>query len=161
MIRFLSFLTAALFLGTAAHGSGKSNGAYIGIHVEGDENEGARMVIPNVIDGEKHFFRILPDVSTRHFDAFHAFVAEDGASFGAALHLTEEGRRAMTIMCSTSGGKLARTVVNSRAVDILRIDSPGTDGYFIVWSGLTEADFKLFGKKLKRLDKGTPREKKR
>lgn len=112
------------------------------------------MVRPNVIDGKTHYFRVSPDLVIRHFDAFRAFPSEDGGSYGAALHLNDEGLRAMAVMCSTNQGRLARTIVNGRAIDVIRIDRPGDDGYFIIWSGLTEADFKLFGKKLKRLDSG-------
>lgn len=158
MKRFLSVSLAVLVLTGAAHGSGKSAGPYIGIHAEGDEHDGPKMVRPSVINGEKRFFRISPEVVTRHFEAFHAFVAEDGASYGAALRLNEEGMRAMAVMISMNQGRLARTIVNGKALDILRIDRPGQDGYFIVWRGLDAADLQLIGKKLKRLDSGVPGE---
>jgi len=158
MKRLLNVLLATLIFTTAAHGSGKSAGPYIGIHAEGDEHDGPRMVKPSVINGEKRYFRISPEVVTRHFDAFHAFVAEDGASYGAALRLNDEGQRAMTVMVSTNQGRLARTIVNGKPLDIIRIDRGGNDGYFIVWGGLNGADLKLMGKKLKRLDSGVPGE---
>ena len=94
---------------------------------------------------------------TRHFEAFYAFVADNG-SYGAALRLNEEGQRAMLVMCSTNGGRLARTIVNGKLLDVLRIDKPGQDGYFIVWGGLNADDLKLFSKKLRRLDSGVPGE---
>jgi hypothetical protein len=158
MKSYVSIILAILFLTTAGYGSGKSSGLYIGLHAEGDENEGARMVKPNVIDGKTYYFRVSPELVVRHFDAFRAFVAEDGATFGAALHLNDEGQRAMAVLCSTNQGRLARTIVNGRALDIIKIDRPGDDGYFIVWSGLTQNDLKLFSQKLKRLDSGLPGE---
>ena len=94
----LAFLFSALLFSTSALGGGKSASAYIGIHVEGDQTDGPKMVRPNVINGKEYFFRISPEVVTRHFEAFHAFVAEDGATYGAALRLNEEGRRAMQVM---------------------------------------------------------------
>ena len=154
----LAVLLTALFLTTAACGGGKSPGLYIGIHVEGDQTDGPKMVRPNVINGKEHFFRISPEVVTRHFDAFHAFVAEDGATYGVALRMNDEGRRAMQVMVSLNQSRLARTIVNGRALDILRVDRPGEDGYFIVWGGLGPEDLKLFSKKLKRLDSGVPGE---
>lgn len=152
------FLFSALLFTTAARGGGKSAGPYIGIHVEGDQTDGPKMVRPNVINGKEHFFRISPEVVTRHFEAFHAFVAEDGASYGVALRLNDEGRRAMQVMVSINQSRLARTIVNGRALDIIRVDRAGEDGYFIVWGGLGPEDLKLFSKKLKRLDSGVPGE---
>lgn len=153
-----SFIFAALFLATAAHGGGKSAGPYIGIHVEGDQTDGPKMVRPCVINGKEHFIRISPEVVTRHFEAFHAFVSEDGASYGAALRMNDEGRRAMQVMVSLNQSRLARTIVNGRALDIIRVDRAGEDGYFIVWGGLGPEDLKLFSKKLRRLDSGVPGE---
>jgi len=158
MKQFLSVSLAVLVFSGAASGAGKSAGPYIGIHAEGDEHDGPKMVKPNVINGEKHFFRVSPEVVTRHFEAFRAFVSEDGASYGAALRLNEEGLRAMAMMVSMNQGRLARTIVNGKALDVIRIDRGGQDGYFIVWGGLSAADLKLMGKKLKRLDSGVPGE---
>jgi hypothetical protein len=148
-------LLATVFTASAG---GKSPGPYIGLHVQGDEYEGAKFVKPNTINGETKYFRILPDVTTRHFIAFQAFVAEDGASYGAALRLNDEGMRAMNVMCSTSQGRLARTIVNGKLLDIIHINQAPGDGRVIVWGGLNEEDLKLMSKKLKRLDDGQPGE---
>jgi hypothetical protein len=148
-----------LLLTAVAPGSGKSSGPYIGLHVEGEEYEGPRMVRPGVINGEKKYFRISPEVVTRHFGAFYAFMAEDGASYGAALRLNDEGRRAMAVMATNNFGRLARTIVNGKPLDVIRIDRPRDDGYFIIWGGLDAADLKLMSKKLDRLDEGLPGEK--
>lgn len=141
-----------------AAAGGNSPSPYVGIHVQGDEHEGSKFVKPNTINGETKFFRILPDVATRHFSAFQAFVAEDGASYGVALRLNDEGMRAMNVMCSTSQGRLARTIVNGKLLDVVHIDRVPADGYVIVWGGLNEDDLKLMSKKLKRLDDGQPGE---
>ena len=154
----LALLFSLLALTTAARAGGKTPTAYIGIHVQGEEYEGDKFVQPNTINGEKKYFRLMPEVALRHFSAFQAFMAEDGASYGAALKLNDEGMRAMQVMCSNSQGRLARTVVNGKLLDIIHIDRVPADGYVIVWGGLTEEDFKIFGKKLKRLDGGMPGE---
>ena len=158
MKAILSLILTLLAAAPVAHAGGKSAAPYVGIHAEGDEYEGPKLVRPGVVNGTTHYFRVSPEVVTRHFEAFHAFVAEDGASYGVALRLTEEGKRAMTVMCSMNQGRFARTIVNGRALDIIRIDKPGQDGYFIVWGGLDAADLKLLAKKLKRLDSGVPGE---
>lgn len=155
VVALLALLLATTFTASAG---GKSAQAYIGLHVQGDEFEGAKFVKPNVINGETKYFRILPDVTTRHFSAFQAFMAEDGASYGVALRLNDEGMRAMSVMCSTSQGRLARTIVNGKLLDIIHIDKAPTDGYLIAWSGLNAEDLKLLGKKLQRLDDGMPGE---
>lgn len=152
-------LLASLFcLVSSAFAGSKSPQAYIGLHVQGDEYEGEKFVRPNTINGEVKFFRILPEVATRHFSAFQAFMAEDGASYGAALRLNDEGLRAMQVMCTNNQGRLARTIVNGKLLDIIKIDRVPADGYLIVWSGLGPEDLEILGKKLKRLDEGMPGE---
>lgn len=155
VLALFALLLATVFTASAG---GKSPGPYIGIHVQGDEFEGSKFVKPNTVNGETKFFRILPDVTTRHFSAFQAFVSEDGASYGAALRLNDEGVRAMNVMCSTSQGRLARTIVNGKLLDVIHIDKSPADGYVIVWGGLNEADLQLMSKKLQRLDQGLPGE---
>ncbi len=115
------------------------------------------MVREEVIGGERHYFRISPEVASRHFAGYSAFPAEDGASFGATLYLNAEGRRAVEVMCSTYQGKLGRVIVNGRAVDTLRIDRPGADGQIIIWQGLNVADLKSMSKKLKRVGGEDPK----
>ena len=159
MKQIISVCLAVVAFAASARGSGKSGGPYIGIHAEGDVHDGPKMVRPAMINGKTHYFRISPEVVTRHFNAFHAFVAQDGASYGAALRLNEEGMRALEVMVTMNQGRLARTIVNGKPLDVIRIDRPGQDGYFIVWGGLDAADLKLMSKKLERLDGGLPGEK--
>lgn len=157
-MKALLLLASLLCLLQPALAGGKSPQAYIGLHVEGDEYEGEKFVRPNTINGQVKFFRILPEVGTRHFSAFQAFMAEDGGSYGVALRLNDEGMRAMQVMCTNNQGRLARTIVNGKLLDIIKIDRVPADGYVIVWSGLGPEDLKVLGKKLKRLDSGMPGE---
>lgn len=131
----------------------KNNGPFISLHPEGSSDEGQRMVRPDETGGVRRYYRISPEVSGRHFGGYTAFMAEDGASFGAVLYLNEEGGRAMQVLCSTFNGKLARIIVNGRPVDTVRIDRAPTDGKVVIWSGLSKEDFKAFdkSKKLKRI----------
>jgi hypothetical protein len=147
------FLFMALAISSSSWAGGKSRGAYIGFHPEGDEAEGPKFVRPDVVGGEQHFFRINPDLTIRHVDSFYAFLSEDGATFGAILKLNAEGQRAHDVMVSTNLGKLTRTIVNGRAIDVLRVDRPRqNDGQIVIWKGLTLQDLELMEKKLKRLD---------
>lgn len=107
------------------------------------------MVRPDMVGGEKKYFRISPEVSGRHFGAYAAFMADDG-SFGVAFQLKEEGVRALQVLCSNYQGKLARIIVNGRPVETLRLDQPPADGRVIVWSGLNRQDLELFDKSMKR-----------
>lgn len=138
--------------------AGKNNGPFISLHPEGAEDEGQRMVRRDESGGQVHYYRISPEISGRHFGAYTAFMAEDGASYGAVLYLNEEGGRAMQVMCSTFQGKLARIIVNGRPVDTVRIDRAPKDGRVVIWSGLGKEDFKMFdkSKKLKRIGGENP-----
>lgn len=160
MNRLLRLLLCAITLVVAApslYASGGSPGAYIGLHVQGEEYEGSKFVVPSQVDGKPYFFRVVPDVSARHFKAFRAFPAEDG-SFGVILYLSENGQRAMDIMTQTNRGRLMRTIVNGRVVGTLTIDGDVRDGKFVIWSGLDAPDLKLMSKKLKRMDVPAPGE---
>lgn len=149
MFRFFRLLFCILLVPSLGLSAGKTKGPFIGMHPEGGENEGQRMVRPDSVGGRKVWFRISPEVSGRHFGGYAPFAASDG-TFGVALQLKEEGMRAVQIMCSTYPGKLARIIVNGRPVDTLRIDKPPTDGRIIIWSGLSRADLLLFDKSMKR-----------
>lgn len=141
-----------------AMAAAKNEGPFIAMHPEGTKDEGQRMVRPDQQGGQERWFRISPEVSGRHFSGYTAFMAEDGASYGAVLHLNDEGTRAVQVMCSTFQGKLARIIVNGRPVDTVRIDRPPADRRIIIWSGLGKADFKAFDKsrKLKRVGGENP-----
>ncbi|MES2709007.1 MAG: hypothetical protein V4726_20595 [Verrucomicrobiota bacterium] len=149
MLRFLRLLFCLLLIPAPVMAGAKSKGPFIGMHPEGDAQEGPRMVRPDTVNGEKIWFRISPEVSGRHFGGYAPFMADDG-SFGVALQLKSEGERAVQVMCSTYQGKLARIIVNGRPVDTLRLDQPPTDGRIIIWSGLNRQDLLLFDKAMKR-----------
>lgn len=139
--------------GSGLLAAGKNKGPFIGMHPEGSEDEGPRMVRPDVVGGQKRWFRMSPEVSGRHFGAYTPFAAQDGNGMGAVLYLNEEGMRAAMVMCSTFNGKLARILVNGRPVDTVRIDRPPADRQIVVVSGLTQEDFKAFDKsdRMKRI----------
>lgn len=154
----LSLLSLVFLLlsSPAVQAGRKAPKAYIGLHPEGSQEEGPRMVVPNRLGDETYYFRISPEISVRHFSAYSPFLAEDG-TLGAVLHLNDEGRRALQVMCSNYGGKLARVIVNGRAIDTLRIDRPSPDGKIVLWQGLTKQDLALFDKSMKRLGDGEPK----
>ena len=133
--------------------AGKNKGPFIGMHPEGSEDEGPRMVRPDTLGGQQRWFRMSPEVSGRHFGAYTPFPAQDGNGMGAVLYLNEEGMRAAMVMCSTFNGKLARILVNGRPVDTVRIDRPPADRRIVVMSGLMVEDFKAFDKseRMKRI----------
>jgi len=149
MSRILRLLFCLLLLPASALAGSKPKGPFIGMHPEGDEKEGPRMVRPDKVGGETVYFRISPEVSGRHFGAYAPFMADDG-SFGVVLQLKEEGERAIQVMCSIYQGKLARIIVNGRPVDTVRLDRPPADGQVVIWSGLNKQDLLLFDKAMKR-----------
>lgn len=150
-LRMLLPLIAAAAI--SSHAGSKAPGVQITFHPEGEESDGPRMVMPDITqDGQRHYFRISPEISIKHLHAYYAFPAQDGVSWGVALRLNEEGRRAHQILTTTYGGKLVRTVVNGRAVDTLRVDQAPDDGWIMIWRGLTPEDLKLMDTKLKKLE---------
>lgn len=136
----------------------KNKGPFIGMHPEGSEDEGPRMVSPEQLGGKKRWFRSSPEVGGRHFGGYTPFAAPDGNGMGAVLYLNESGMRAAMVMCSTFNGKLARILVNGRPVDTVRIDRPPADGKIIIVGGLGMEDFKMFDKsgRMKRIGGDLP-----
>ena len=131
----------------------KNKGPFIGMHPEGSEDEGPRMVRPDTVGGQQRWFRTSPEVTGRHFGGYEPFAAADGNGMGALLYLNDEGARAAMVMCSTFNGKLARILINGRPVDTVRIDRPPADRKITIISGLTLEDFKAFDKsgRMKRI----------
>ena len=154
MKRVISWvLLLVMLMGGGLYAAAKNKGPFIGMHPEGSEDEGPRMVRADTVGGQKRWFRMSPEVSGRHFAAYTPFAAQDGNGMGAVLYLNEAGLRAAMVMCSTFQGKLARILVNGRPVDTVRIDRPPTDRKIIIVSGLALEDFKAFDKSghLKRI----------
>ena len=154
MKRAIALVLLSLMMGDGGlMAAAKNKGPFIGMHPEGSEDEGPRMVRPDDVGGKRRWFRMSPEVSGRHFGAYTPFAAQDGNGMGAVLFLNEEGMRAAMVMCSTFNGKLARILVNGRPVDTVRIDRPPADRQIVVISGLTLEDFKAFdqSKRMKRI----------
>ena len=117
MKRAISLILLLVALSCAGlDAAAKNKGPFIGMHPEGSEEEGPRMVRPDTVGGQKRWFRMSPEVSGRHFGGYTPFAAADGNGMGALLYLNEEGMRAAMVMCSTFNGKLARILVNGRTL---------------------------------------------
>ena len=155
--RALALLVIACLFGGAlgpdlARGGGRKGKFFISFHVQGDESEGKRRVEVETINGQTVYFSRTPVITHKQLDGYWPFPAEDG-TFGAAFHLTTSGQRRLSTIGLTERGRLIRTVVNMRKVDVLYIDRPPEDNMIVVWKGLTDEDLKQIAKLMPQIGK--------
>ena len=142
----LACLLGGAIVPNAADGAGRKKGKFfVSFHVQGDKSEGKRRVQDEILNGETVYFRRTPIITHKQFDGYWPFPADDG-TYGVAFHLNSTGRRRMSMVTVRERGKLMRTVVNMRKVDVLRIDRPPNDGIIVVWKGITDKELKEIAK---------------
>jgi hypothetical protein len=132
-------------------GAGRNPGFIISFHPEGDEVEGKRKVLPDMVEGKKVYFHRVPVVTHKNIVGYWEFPGDDGQSYGAAFLLNSAGYRELETLAITGRGRLLRAAVNRRPVDVLRIDSAPQDRVIVIWKGITEKEIKKIAKKLPRL----------
>ncbi|CAN5299124.1 hypothetical protein BH23VER1_BH23VER1_19500 [soil metagenome] len=131
-------------------GAAKKEKFFITFHLQGEESEGS-FVRPDPMTGNQLFFSVSPELTHNQMTAFSPFPGDDDRSYGAVFLLAPAGQQRMEILKATSQGRLLRALVNGVPVDFLQVDQDAPTDSIVIWKGLTEAHFKQFEKKLKRL----------
>ncbi|MGB0775462.1 MAG: hypothetical protein ACPGUY_06420, partial [Akkermansiaceae bacterium] len=134
-----------------AGGSKKTPPASITFHVQGSGAETAKFVRKVKTVAGTHFFRKVPEVSTKDIIAFSPFPADDKKTYGLVFKLNKTAARRLHASTTMHRGKLLLALINGQAVGVVRIDKPVTDGMLVVWSGVTTEELKLYDKVAPRI----------
>ena len=140
------------------HGAGsKAKGLVVSFHLEGQAEDTEKFVTPVKLGSEhrQYYFRKMPSFTNLDMQWFYPFVAQDGASYGAAFRLKNHKAQELTGITIANQGKLLGVRVLDAPLQALVIDRPVNDGILVVWGGLSKNHIQLIGSKLTHVDELT------
>jgi preprotein translocase subunit SecD len=153
MMVFFAFAPAS-FAGGKADKKGN-----LSFHVETEESDHPKMIFPYELEGKKKFFRRVPDITSNDIVAFGSFPSDDGQSYGVAFRLKDNARNRLAAITTENQGKWLIAQVNGRIVDAVLIDKPVSDGFIIIWKGITLEEINQYDKVVPRINGEKPKKK--
>lgn len=148
-------LAALVLMSLMSLSAGKKlQSTLVSFHVEGDETDNPRFVLPVKLGDEhrQYFFSRVPSFTDSDIQWFYPFVSEDGASYGAAFRLKDHAAIELKGICLTNPGKLIGCRVVGAPFSAVMIDRPIDDGVIVVWSGISQQNLSDFRKKFPHVD---------
>lgn len=149
-----------LFAVVSGEGSGaRSKLAIVSMHVEGDETDNPKMVVPLKLGTEhrQYYFSKLPSFTDRDIAWFYPFTAADGVTYGVAFRLKEHAATELKALTLTHQGKLIGIRCSDAPLAAVLIDRPIDDGVVVVWSGLQQRHLQEFRKRFPHVDDYRPK----
>jgi len=133
----------------------------VSFHVETDSNDNPKLIFPLDIDGKRHYFRRLPEVSAKDVQAFAPFPSSDGSTYGVLFGLKPGGANRLASVTTERQGQnqFMLAMVNGRPVDVVLIDKAVVDRVIVIWKGITAAEIEQYDKLAPRI--GAPDKKKK
>jgi hypothetical protein len=152
-------MALVLILAPSAFAGGKkADKASITFHMETEGTDNPKMIFPQVANGQTRYFRRGSEISLKDITAFSPFPAENGEGFGLVLKLKPNATNRLAAITSANQGRWLISQVNGRSVDGVLIDKPVSDGFIVIWKGITDMDIAVLDKEMPRI--GAPPKKK-
>ena len=145
--RLAVLLTMLVFvLPPAVFAGGKAaTKASLSFHMETDANDNPKMIFAEVIGGQTHYFRRMPEITTKDVVSFNPFPSDAGGDdYGIVFRLNDTAAKRLAAITSANRERWLVAQINGRVVDGVLIDKQIDDGFLVVWKGATLADVKLF-----------------
>ena len=118
--------------------------AAITFHLQGTAAESPKFSREVETLAGRHFFRKVPEVSTKDIVAFAPFPADDKVTYGVVFQLSKRSAQRINATTNLNRGKLLMATVNGQAIGVVRINAPVTDGKLVIWSGIKADEIKLY-----------------
>lgn len=150
----LTALSLLLFFSVipGAFASGKKAAkSSVTVHLQTEGSDNPKMIFEQLTNGQKKFFRRLPEIGNRDILSYSPFPSEVGDGYGIVLKLKPTAANRFGAITAANQGRWMVAQVNGRVVDGVMIDKQITDGVFIVWKGLSIADINLLDADLPRI----------
>ncbi len=152
--RWLRFLLAfALLFSVAEAGDKKGKNLNITFHLETDQNNNPRMIFQQNLAGKMRYFQRTAEISSKDIVSFSPFLADNGQDYGVVFKLRASAASRLENITTANQGKLLCSAVNGRVVDVVKIDKTVTDGFIVIWNGVTAAELKEYDKLAPRIGK--------
>lgn len=120
-------------------------------HMETEATDNPKMIFPQMANGERRFFRRLPEVGTKDIASFNPFPSDFGGDdYGVVFQLKGNAATRLAALTNANQGRWMIAQVNGRVVDGVMIDQQISDGKLVIWKGVTLADINLLDKEFVR-----------
>lgn len=154
-------MTLVLALAPAGFAGGKKEDkAAVSFHMETEATDNPKMIFPEMVNGQRRFFRRMPEAMIKDIVSFSPFVSDSGES-GIVFKLKDNAARRIAAITSVNQGRWMIAQVNGRVVDGLFIDKSVNDGVLVVWSGITPGDIAMLDESLPRIGQEGQKKKKK
>lgn len=130
----------------------KENKASVSFHMETESTDNPKMIFPQLANGQTRYFRRQPEISLKDIVSFSAFPSDVGEDYGVVFKLKSNAASRLAALSNANQGRWLVSQVNGRVVDGVIIDKTVSDGYIVIWKGVTLADTKILDKELPRMD---------
>ncbi len=124
----------------------------LSFHLETEATDNPKMIFPQLANGETRYFRRMPEVTTKDVVSFSPFPSEIGDGYGIVFKLKPSAVNRLAAVTNANQGKWLIAQVNGRVVDGVLIDKQISDGFIVIWKGVTLDDVTLFDKDLPRIN---------
>lgn len=125
-------------------------------HMETEGTDNPKMIFPQMANGQKRFFRRLPDISTKDIATFNPFPSEFGGDdYGIVFQLKRPAATRLAALTNLNQGRWMISQINGRVVDGVIIDQQIGDGRIVIWKGVKIGDIALLDKELTRTGAAT------
>ena len=124
----------------------------LSFHLETEATGNPKMIFPQLANGETRYFRRMPEVTTKDVVSFSPFPSEIGDGYGIVFKLKPSAVNRLAAVTNANQGKWLIAQVNGRVVDGVLIDKQISDGFIVIWKGVTLDDVTLFDKDLPRIN---------
>lgn len=153
----LCFLAAA---GLMLLGSGQRSGSapiLISFHLEtnGDDWPKYAEAIKMGSPAKQYYFRKMPVATDQEIVWFYPFLAEDGATYGAAFKFNQHGTELLSQVSGTPTNQGKLLAVNLQPISskqgpvrsYIQIDRTVNDGIVVIWKDLTDEHLRVFAQR--------------
>lgn len=123
----------------------------ISFHMETDATDNPKMIFPQLANGQTRYFRRMPEITTKDVVAFSPFPSDVGDGYGIVFKLKPAAVNRLAALTAANQGKWLIVQVNGRVVDGVLIDKQISDGFIVIWKGVTLDDVAIFDKSMPRL----------
>jgi len=124
----------------------------LSFHLETEATDNPKMIFPQLANGETRYFRRMPEVTTKDVVSFSPFPSDVGEGYGMVFKLKPNVVNRLAAVTNANQGKWLIAQVNGRVVDGVLIDKQISDGFIVIWKGVTLEDVTLFDKDLPRIN---------
>lgn len=152
LISALSMMLVIALSPTVLASGKKEMKTTLSFHLETEATDNPKMIFPQLANGETRYFRRMPEITTKDVVSFSPFPSEVGDGYGIVFKLKPNAVNRLAAVTNANQGKWLIAQVNGRVVDGVLIDKQISDGFIVIWKGVTLEDVTLFDKDLPRIN---------